>query len=46
MSTQENNLYEAPMAEVLEVKDEGIICASGGASPNDSFSGGGNPFNP
>jgi hypothetical protein len=47
MSTQEKNLYEAPMAEVLEVRNEGIICASGGgANPNNPFSGGGDPFKP
>jgi hypothetical protein len=37
--------YEAPKAEVLEVRNEGIICASGGgANPSNPFSGGGNPL--
>ncbi|MBO4536717.1 MAG: hypothetical protein J5702_05870 [Bacteroidales bacterium] len=32
--------YETPRAVVLEVKTEGIICASGGGTnPNNPFSG-------
>ena len=29
METKHNELYEAPTMEVLEVKYEGVICASG-----------------
>jgi len=33
-------LYQAPETEVLEVKTEGIICASGGpVSPSNPFGG-------
>ena len=27
--TKQNELYEAPITEVLEVKTEGVICLSG-----------------
>lgn len=29
MKTKHNELYEAPITEVVEVKQEGVICASG-----------------
>ena len=29
MKEKHNDLYEAPITEVLEVKYEGVICASG-----------------
>ena len=32
METKHNELYEAPTMEVLEVKYEGVICASGDVS--------------
>lgn len=36
----EKETYEAPQVEILEVKSEGIICASGGGvNPNNPFSG-------
>ena len=28
MKTKHNELYEAPITEVVEVKQEGVICAS------------------
>ena len=28
MKTKHNDLYEAPITEVVEVKQEGVICAS------------------
>lgn len=34
METKHEELYEAPTTDVLEVKNEGIICASGGAGTN------------
>ena len=36
MQMKEN--YEAPQVEILEVKSEGIICASG-VKPSNPFSG-------
>lgn len=40
MHMKEKELYEAPRTDVLEVKSEGIICASGGGTnPNNPFSG-------
>lgn len=29
MKTKHNELYESPVTEVVEVKQEGVICASG-----------------
>ena len=29
MKTKHNELYESPITEVVEVKQEGVICASG-----------------
>ena len=29
-----NNRYEAPQAEVIEIKPQGVLCASGGAVTN------------
>ena len=29
LQTKHNKLYEAPVTEVVEVKQEGVICASG-----------------
>lgn len=43
MNTKQKEFYEPPMVEVLEVKQEGIICASGLDSPN-GYPNGGNPF--
>lgn len=39
MKTKHNELYEAPITEVLEVKYEGVICASGevNATMDDTF---------
>ena len=39
MKEKHNELYEAPITEVLEVKYEGVICASGDvpASMNNPF---------
>lgn len=39
MKTKHNELYEAPITEVVEVKQEGVICASGDvtASMDDVF---------
>ena len=39
METKHEELYEAPTTDVLEVKNEGIICASGDvpASMNNPF---------
>ena len=34
METKQKELYEPPTTDVLEVKNEGIICASGGAGTN------------
>ena len=31
---KDRELYDAPEVEVLEVKSEGIVCASGGEFPN------------
>lgn len=31
MKEKEKELYEAPVIQVLELKQEGVICASGGA---------------
>ena len=40
----DKEFYEAPSTEVLEAKQEGIICASGLGSPN-NYPNGGDPFN-
>ena len=39
----EKETYEAPQVEILEVKSEGIICASGLNNPA-NYPGGGDPF--
>ena len=33
METKHKELYEAPSTMVFEVRQEGIVCASGGAYP-------------
>lgn len=39
MKTKHNELYEAPITEVVEVKQEGVICISGdvNATMNGTF---------
>jgi len=32
---KQNKLYVAPKMEVIEVKPQGILCASGGVEPTD-----------
>ena len=44
MDTNNKEHYEAPSTEVLEVKQEGIICASGLDSPS-NYPNGVDPFN-
>jgi hypothetical protein len=34
MGTKQNELYEAPAITIVEVKQEGVICASGTGSGN------------
>lgn len=34
MDTQNKDLYEAPTITVVEMKHEGVICASGNATKN------------
>ncbi len=34
METKLKELYEAPSTMIFEVKQEGVICASGGDIPN------------
>ena len=46
MEAEHINLYEPPTTEVLEVKNEGIICASGSVPGLPVYPGGGDPFNP
>ena len=46
MEAEHINLYEPPTTEVLEVKNEGIICASGSVPGLPGYPGGGDPFNP
>jgi hypothetical protein len=43
-NTKQKEFYEPPTTEVLEVKQEGIICASGLNNPTD-YPGNGDPFN-
>lgn len=43
METKHNELYEAPTMEVVEVKYEGFICASGLGNPTD-YPGAPDPF--
>ena len=45
MEVEHINLYEPPTTEVLEVKNEGIICASGSVPGLPGYPGGGDPFN-
>jgi hypothetical protein len=40
---KKKELYEPPTTDVLEVKYEGIICASGLNDPS-NYPGGGDPF--
>ena len=47
METKRKVIYEAPMAIVLELKYEGIICSSDDDSDipgNSPYTPGGNPF--
>lgn len=44
--TKHKELYEAPTTDVLEVKNEGIICASGDVPGMPGYPGGGDPLNP
>lgn len=43
MNTEQKLPYESPQTEVVEVKQEGIICGSGLGSPG-NYPNGGNPF--
>ena len=43
MKTEQNQLYECPITEVIEVKPEGVICQSGLRKLND-YDNGGDPF--
>ena len=44
MNSEQKEFYEAPTTDVVEVKQEGIICASGLDSPN-GYPNGVDPFN-
>ncbi len=46
MDTKQNELYEAPAFTIVEVKQEGVICASGDVPGMPGYPGGGDPFNP
>lgn len=43
IEVKHKELYEAPTADILEVKNEGIICTSGLGNPTD-YPGSGDPF--
>jgi len=43
MKTKHNEFYESPVTEVVEVKQEGVICASG---LRDSYGDSNNGVNP
>lgn len=46
METKHNELYETPAITIVEVKNEGVICTSGGVSGIPGYPSGGDPFNP
>ena len=46
METKHYELYEAPAITIVEVKQEGFICASGKVPGMPGYPGGGNPLNP
>ena len=46
MEVEHIELYETPTTDVLEVKNEGIICTSGGVPGMPGYPGGGDLFNP
>ena len=46
METTRKEQYESPMAIVMELKYEGVICTSGGVSGIPGYPSGGDPFNP
>ena len=40
MNQQNKSTYESPQVEIVELKSEGMICASGGnVTPNNPFGG-------
>lgn len=43
MKTKSNEVYEAPVMEVVEVKFEGVVCQSLLGDPSDYLNGG-DPF--
>ena len=46
MEVNNKQPYETPATEILEVKNEGIICTSGDVPGMPGYPGGGDPFNP
>ncbi|MCR5071622.1 MAG: hypothetical protein K6A62_06835 [Bacteroidales bacterium] len=44
MEVNNKQPYESPEVEIVEVKNEGIICASGDVSGMPGYPGGGDPF--
>ena len=46
METKHYELYEAPAITIVDVKQEGVICASGNVPGMPGYPGGGNPLNP
>ena len=44
--TNNKQPYESPEVEIVKVKSEGIICASGKVPGMPGYPGGGDPFNP
>ena len=46
MNTNKQELYEAPAITIVEVKQEGVICASGDVPGMPGYPGGGDPFDP
>ena len=46
MMIKNKEVYETPDMKVVELKTQGIICASGDVSGMPGYPGGGDPFNP
>lgn len=46
MMIKHKEVYETPDMKVVELKTQGIICASGDVSGMPGYPGGGDPFNP
>ena len=46
MNSNKQELYEAPAITIVEVKQEGVICASGDVPEMPGYPGGGDPFDP